>query len=137
MPKTATAHRRAMQRQDQTESSNLNFPFLLLTPLTLSYLFLSYPQYLYLLAPVAHSVSCYENCGRFLRIKKESIRGVECSLQSPAMGVAGYTPNLHHPGVWGRHGSLPRQYSLVCVGSKRAVAWTVREHGCDGDGKQG
>ena len=137
MPKTATAYHKPSQRQDQTESGNLNFPFLLLTPLTLSYLCLSYPQYLYLLVPVAHSVSRYENCGRVLRIKKESIRGVECSLQRPAMGVAGYTPNLHHPGVWGRHGSLPRQYSLLCVGSKQAVAWTVREHGYDGEEKQG
>jgi len=135
MSKTATARRRAMQRQNQAESGNLSFPFLLLTPLTLSYLCLSYPQYLYLLAPVRKSLCCYENCGRFFAQKKESIRGVECSLQSPAMGVAGYTPNLHHPGVWGRHGSLPRQYSLLYVGSKRAVAWTVREHGYDGDGK--
>src|SRR5262245_60186407 len=81
MPKTATAHRRAIQ--DQTESSNLNFPFLLLTPLTLSYLCLFYPQYLYLLIPVANSESCYENCGRgFPQKKREHPWGRMLSSQS-------------------------------------------------------
>lgn len=101
MLKTATAHRIAIQRQNRTEPNTLNYPFLLLTPLTLSYLCLSYPQYLYFLAPGGDSLCCCENCGRFFRTKKESVHGVERSLQSPAMGVAGYTPNLHHPGIGG------------------------------------
>ena len=101
MAKIAAAHRVSIQRQNRTEPNTLNYPFLLLIPLTLSYLCLSYPQYLYFLAPVGESLCGRENCGRFFRTKKESVRGVERSLQSPAMGVAGYTPNLHHPGIGG------------------------------------
>ena len=101
MLKTTTAHHIVIQRQNRTEPNTLNYPFLLLTPLTLSYHCLSYPQYLYFLAPVGDSLCCCENSDGFFAQKKESVHGVERSLQSPAMGVAGYTPNLHHPGIGG------------------------------------
>ena len=119
-------HILSIRRQNPAELDTLNCFVLFLTPLTFSYLSLSYPPYPYLLAPIGDVLLCCETYAGVFAVlpvtgTKKRARPVERALHNPTIGVVGYPPKSASPRDGGRQNSLSRQYRMFYLGSKSVL----------------